>query len=102
MSREKLEPLPDQDKLVEAAFYGPAPHTNRSAVSITPGGIRLAFLEQNGPDAPIHFRNAVMMPFQDAIKLKNLLQTMLADLETQMDFIETEEKAKTDGPEKAK
>ncbi len=62
------------------AHSGPAVAANRSYVSLSSGGARLAFTEQQGKSLPV-FRNAVMLSFQEAIALKNVLADLLKDIE---------------------
>jgi hypothetical protein len=62
------------------AYSGPAVAANRSYVSLSSGGARLAFTEQQGKSLPV-FRNAVMLSFQEAIALKNVLADLLKDIE---------------------
>lgn len=72
----------------DIANSGPAAWSNKFIVS-TGHAVRIAFLEQGGPTEPIFFRSAVMISHQDAIALKNLLVTVLADVEKQFQSIQT-------------
>ncbi|MGD9544983.1 MAG: hypothetical protein AB7F41_17115 [Methylocystis sp.] len=82
MADAKVQPVSDAE--FEVAFSGPAPAANRFYIVVGPGGVRIAFAEEPRPGKPSHFRSAVMLPHQDAIKLANLLKTMLATLEEQI------------------
>jgi hypothetical protein len=82
MAEEKVQAVTDAE--FEVAFSGPAPAANRFYVVIGPGGVRIAFAEEPRAGKSSHFRSAVMLPHQDAIKLANLLKTMLAPLEEQI------------------
>ena len=70
------------------AYSGPAFAANRVIVSLGGAGVRIAFAEEH-PDAGTHFRTAVILAVQDAIKLKDLLTKMLADVEKQIEKAET-------------
>lgn len=63
------------------AFEGPALLANRFFVHLWPAGARITFAEQGLPDQPPIFRSAVLLSYQDAIELKNLLQSMLRPVE---------------------
>ncbi len=69
-------------KEMKVAYDGPAFAANRCIISISPAGVRIAFTEQPDEDAP-EFRTAVMLPFVDAISLKNVLIRVLSDIEKQ-------------------
>ena len=64
----------------KVAFSGPALAINRTYLSIGPAGVRLAFAEQDGNTLPV-FRNAVIMPSQEAIALRDLLTRFLGPIE---------------------
>ena len=67
----------------DIANSGPAAWSNKFIVSMG-HAVRIAFLEQGGANEPIFFRSAVMISHLDAIALKNLLVTILVDLEKQI------------------
>lgn len=67
-----------------AAFSGPAIAANRFFVTVGPGGIRIAFTEQWSDDTLPEFRCAAMLPIEDAIELKDLLERLLRPLEAQI------------------
>jgi hypothetical protein len=58
---------------IAIAFGGPALLANRSYVSLTAGGVRVAFAEQPAEGPPV-FRAAVSLSFQDAIVLYRVLR----------------------------
>jgi hypothetical protein len=66
------------------ANSGPAPWANKFVITIGPM-VRIAFLEQGGPEEPEYFRGAVAMAHQDAIALKNLLTALLVEVEKQIE-----------------
>lgn len=74
---------PTKDEL-NVAYHGPATLSNRIFVTTTSGGVRIAFTEQHGEKLP-EFRTAAFMPFESAIALKNVLTTMLADVEKKIE-----------------
>jgi hypothetical protein len=70
-------------KDADVANSGPAPWSNKFVIALGPM-VRVAFLEQGGPEEPPFFRGAVTMSHQDAIVFKNLLTSLLADVEKQI------------------
>jgi hypothetical protein len=76
----------EEDELVDpglpVSFEGPAPFVNRMFLSLTPVTGRLAFIE-----VPVHgggspkFRAAVSMTVSDLVELRDLLTTMLKDVQ---------------------
>lgn len=74
----------DTDESIPA-FSGPAVLSNRFFISLGDSGVRIAFCEKWSPESPTVFRTAVTMGFQDTIALKNLLQTMLTDVEADIE-----------------
>jgi hypothetical protein len=79
---DKPIPLPEEE--LEIAFSGPAIAANKVYATRTNAGLRLAFTEQRNPTAAPIFRTAVLMPFQDAIGLRDLLSRLLRDIEMQL------------------
>lgn len=79
------DPIPPMAPPEELAvvFSGPAIFANKSYVSIGPGGVRLTFCEMNNSPTP-GFRGAFQMSFQDALTLKDLMQSMLKPIEDQI------------------
>lgn len=63
---------------------GPAVYSNKFMTVLGPV-VKIIFMEQGGPTEPLFFRSAVVLNHQDAIALKNLLTTMLADVERQIE-----------------
>jgi hypothetical protein len=66
---------------VRASFSGPAVHSNRVFATMTGGGLRLAFMEQLGEAGEMHFRAAVLLPYPDALELRDLITRQLAEIE---------------------
>ncbi len=91
---EKVRAL--SQKELEIAFSGPAVLTNRFYVTIGAYGIRISFTEVQNNDADPVFRTGCVMCIQDGIRLKNLLQEMLKDVEAELQQIESD-KVKSDG-----
>ena len=75
---------PEELKVV---FSGPALLTNRMFVTLDRYGVRIAFTEQKRDDVP-SFRTAVVMSLQDAIALRNLLDSRLKPIEAQIQSAE--------------
>lgn len=76
--RVRLEVSDDE---LRAAFSGPAIFSNKFYATTGPGGVRIAFMEGAGDLGPPIFRTAVILPFQDALGLRDLLITQLKDIE---------------------
>ncbi len=74
--------VPVQD--VEEAFTAAAPHADRFIITTHNAGIRMAFLESPGPDSPIKFRTAVLLSYQNALELRDLLTEMLKPVESRI------------------
>ena len=63
---------------------GPTAYANRFVANGTQAGVRIAFMEAlQGLDS-LKFRAAVLMSYQDAIDLKNLLAELVEPIETQI------------------
>lgn len=60
------------------ASDGPAQLSNRFFINLGPTGVRIAFAEQFGQNNPPSFRTAVVLPFDDALELAKLLESLLA------------------------
>jgi hypothetical protein len=71
------------EEKLNIAFSGPAVAANQVFATIGSGGVRLAFVEQQGASLPI-FRNAAMIPISQAISLRDVLSDLLKDVEKQM------------------
>lgn len=72
------------DEELKVAFSGPAPGINKFFASLGPNGVRLAFCEES-PAGTLEFRNAVCMHPADAIKLKRMLEGLLAGVQVHVD-----------------
>jgi hypothetical protein len=97
MAEEKDEALPitPRKKVSEAdsqiARSGPAIYSNRVIVT-NEAVVRITFVEQYKETA--FFRTAVALPHQTAIELANVLKTMLAEIEADLERFKAEEEAK--------
>lgn len=69
------------DEEIRASFSGPAVLSNKMYLSLTGGGARIAFMEQLGDVVPPVFRTAVILSFQDAMSLRDLLARQLEGIE---------------------
>ena len=65
------------------ANSGPAVWANKFMIMLGPM-VKIAFMEQGGPEEPLFFRSAIAMSHQDAIALKNLLAGILVNVEKQI------------------
>lgn len=86
---------PDQKVTLE----GPALSANRFFIQLMPNGVRVAFSERAAEGLDFQFRTAVLISYQDAIELKNLLLKLLAPIEEQIDQRkkEMQNRRETDG-----
>ena len=91
---DKHRKLTGEEK--EIALEGPAISANRSLIALTPGGVRITFVEQVDDSIP-RFRVAVMLPIQDAISLKDVLGRLLANVEGQIKEIAATKDAAEEG-----
>ena len=93
---EEPRALTEEELMV--AFEGPAVSVNRCLISLGSTGVRMAFVEQGLNMSP-KFRAAVVMPLADAISLKKILTTLLADIEKQIEggIVSTAVEIKEDG-----
>ena len=78
---------------LDAAFSGAAIYVNKTFVTVTQAGLRLAFAEARGPNEASVFRSAVLLSYPDAFALLDLLQKMLKE---NVEFVPVE-KAPQDG-----
>jgi hypothetical protein len=69
-----VQEVGQQEMLV--ALSGPALLANRFFINISPNGVRIAFAEQDGPQAAV-FRSAVILSFQDAYSLSSVIKQLL-------------------------
>ncbi len=72
------------------AFSGPAHLANQVFVALGPGGVRIAFCEQESAEASPRFRSAVVLSFGDGIALYKLLQEALEEPEAALRQLEAE------------
>jgi len=70
-----------------ASLEGQAAYVNRFVASGTPAGVRIAFLEITPDSAQQQFRSAVLLSYQDAIELKNLLTDILGPVELHLNVV---------------
>jgi hypothetical protein len=69
---------------IDVMISGPASYTNRFVAVATPAGVRVAFLE-SAPDSDVSkFRAAVLLSFQDAIELRDLLTEIVEPVEKKL------------------
>jgi hypothetical protein len=97
MAEEKAKATEAKPELSDAehqvAFEGPALLANKVYLSITAAGARLAFAEQYGERVLPQFRTAVVLAYQDALALRDLISKLLADIERDLkEAIEEETK----------
>ena len=69
---------------VRAAFAIPAIHSNKFLITTHQVGVRITFSEHDGVSDPAHPRVSVMLGYQDAKSLQELLGAMLSDIERQL------------------
>lgn len=62
---------------MKTAFAGPAPFADRVFASFGPGGVRLAFIEQEPNGGACHFRGAVTMHPGAALELAQMLMNAI-------------------------
>lgn len=75
---------PVSEREIEIALSGSAVAVNKFFIFVQDGGVRIAFTEQFTPEKEAHFRTAVMLPYQDAINLADVLKEMLAPIEAEI------------------
>lgn len=63
------------------AFDGPAMNSNRMVAAHVAAGLRLAFLESYSEDVAAKFRFAVLLSYDDAKALRDLLNRQLKPVE---------------------
>lgn len=64
------------------SYSGPAIVSNKFYIAVGPTGVRVTFAE--GQNGAFHFRSAIMLSFQDAIALKDILGELLIPIEAQI------------------
>lgn len=72
------------DEGLRVSFSGPAVRANKIYLSMTSGGVRIAFLEQHGDPVPLAFRTAVILSVQEALSLRDLLAHQLEGIEVDL------------------
>ena len=72
------------DEDLVASFSGPAVLSNKIVLTKTPSGVRLAFLEMQVGKMPPSFRAGVILGYENAIALKDLLILHLKEIEVQI------------------
>ena len=80
---------------LRSAFSGPAVFSNKFYATTGPSGVRLTFMEALGELVPPVFRTAVLLPFQDALALRDLLTAQLSDIEAMISRAEAQHRAAT-------
>lgn len=78
------------------SFSGPAVLANRIFLTITGSGARLSFMEQHGDKVPPQFRTAVILSFEDALALRDLLERQLKDIEKSIKAAKADAQANAD------
>lgn len=82
------------DAELATAMAGPAVNTNKFFAANLPNGMRIAFCEAM-PEIPPVYRAAVILAYEDAIALRNLLSSQLKDIEPQIAAGEVARRGKT-------
>ena len=72
---------------IDATMNGSASYANHFVAVATPAGVRVAFMETAPDSSDTFFRSAVLLSFQDAIELKDLLAQIVAPIEQQLGTI---------------
>lgn len=72
---------PEPNKELVQAFVGPAAHSSRFFITGGPSGLRIAFMEAFLPMVEPVFRSAVLINYEDALALRDLLTRQLAVVE---------------------
>lgn len=81
------------DEEIRESFSGPAFLSNRILLTRTAAGARLAFMERRSNNTPSTLRAAVIIPYQDALALRDLLSIQLKEIEEQLKTAAAEAKA---------
>lgn len=69
------------DDELRAGISCPAAFSNKVLLTTTPSGARLSFLETYGDKVPPVARAAVILSYQDALELRDLITRQLAEIE---------------------
>ena len=72
---------PEPNKELVQAFVGPAAHSNRFFITGGPAGLRIAFMEAFMPLVEPVFRSAVLINYEDATALRDLLTRQFEAIE---------------------
>lgn len=72
---------------MDAMMSGSAIYANRFVALTTPSGVRVAFMETVPESDEFHFRSAVLLSYQDAIELRNLLSGIVEPVEKQLSTV---------------
>lgn len=70
------------DEELRSAFSGPAIFSNKFYATTGASGIRIAFMEALGDLVPPVFRTAIVLPYQDAFALRDMLAAQLSEIES--------------------
>lgn len=81
---EKFDPKIVSDEELRASHSGPALLANRVLITKTASGVRLSFMEMQLGKVPSIYRTAVILAYQDAISLRDLLTEQLKEVEDQL------------------
>ncbi|SDB51993.1 hypothetical protein [Bauldia litoralis] len=60
---------------------GPAVYANKALATVTPAGLRVSFVEAYDADSPAVLRAAVLLPYDVAISVRDLLTRQLKQIE---------------------
>jgi hypothetical protein len=93
-----ISPIPEAE--LREIFSGPALHTNKFYATNLAAGLRIAFMEAMLEPVQPQFRTAVILAYQDAIALRDLLTHQLREIEPQLKQAEAATRAmqpKADG-----
>ncbi len=72
---------------MDAMMSGSAIYANRFVALTTPSGVRVAFMETAPDSDEFLFRSAVLLSYQDAIELRNLLSGIVEPVEKQLSTV---------------
>jgi len=97
----KFDPTIVTDDELRESYSGPASLSNRMLITKTPAGVRLTFMEIQAGKVPSVFRTAVLLSYQDAIALRDLITDQLKEIEAQLkDVVPEAEKKAVEVPSK--
>ena len=72
---------------IKTATEGPAIYANRFVAKGNDAGLRLSFLEADQNEGVSVLRASVLLSYQDAIELRNLLSHLLGPVELQINSV---------------